>query len=201
MVSIPGGPVELGFPMPRHPWMEAPRPVTLRPYCIDRYEFPNEAGALPRTELSWTEARDACAAVGKRLCSAAEWERACKGTAGWRQSYGPERDPAACNTPIDGSGPGDQPAPLAPSGSHPRCQSPEGVFDLNGNVSEWTAEVWTGPPEPFRAGATVDSTWHTVRGGTMWSRTFYGQDCTSRHGHPSDSRFADDGTRCCRDAR
>ena len=201
MVALPGGTVELGFPMPRHAWMQAPRHVELAPYCIDQYEFPNKKGEPPAVGLSWAEAQAACTEVGKRLCSAAEWERACKGAAGWRFAYGPTRDPSACNTPIDGSGPGTAPAPLAPSGAHPRCRSPEGVFDLNGNVSEWTADPWEGPPEPFRAEATVDATWHTVRGGTMWNRTFYGQDCTSRHGHPADARFADDGLRCCRDAR
>lgn len=201
MVALPGGRVQRGFPMPRHPWMNAPVDVVLDDYCIDRYEFPNTAGAAPRVEVSWTEARDACAAAGKRLCTAAEWERACKGPEGWRQSYGPARDPTACNTPLPGSGPGTAAAPLAPSGSHPRCVSPEGVYDLNGNVSEWTADAWDGPPEPFRPGATVDASWHTVRGGTMWRQTFYGQDCTSRHGHPASARFQDDGFRCCRDAR
>ena len=199
MVPVSGGTVVVGFGMPRHAWMEAERSVHLNGYCIDRYELPNEKGAVPLANLSWSEARAACAKVGKRLCTAAEWERACRGPSGWRQSYGAQRDPTACNTPIDGSGPGVNDAPIAASGSHPRCKSAEGAFDMNGNLSEWVADPWTGPPEPFNTDATVDGTWHTVRGGTMWNRTFYGQDCASRHGHGDGVRFQDDGARCCRD--
>ena len=91
--------------------------------------------------------------------------------------------------------------PSTKAGGWERCRTPEGVYDLNGSVSEWVADPWTGGPEPFNPEARVDpETWGTLRGGTMWSGTFYGQDCTSRHGHAGHFRNIDDGFRCCRDA-
>jgi hypothetical protein len=48
--------------------------------CIDRYEFPDLPCAYP---VVWVRAREAaalCAAVGKRLCDAHEWEGACAGS-------------------------------------------------------------------------------------------------------------------------
>jgi len=200
MVFIPGGLTTIGFPMPLQQWMEPARRVNLSPYCIDRYEWPNKKGELPHGWLTWDEAVAACESVGKRLCSSSEWERACRGASGNRYSYGKQRDPKACNTPIDGSGPGRGPVPIAPSGAYTGCQSEEGVFDLNGSLSEWTRDGWNGRPEPFNPQATVDGDWYTLRGGTMWNRTFYGQDCSSRHGHHRGFENMDDGARCCKEA-
>lgn len=47
--------------------------------CIDQYEFPDIPCEYP---VVWVKAREAaqlCAAVGKRLCDAHEWEGACAG--------------------------------------------------------------------------------------------------------------------------
>lgn len=47
--------------------------------CIDQYEFPDIPCAYP---VVWVKAREAaqiCAAIGKRLCDAHEWEGACQG--------------------------------------------------------------------------------------------------------------------------
>jgi len=47
--------------------------------CIDQFEFPNIPCAYP---VVWVKAREAaqlCAAMGKRLCDAHEWEGACDG--------------------------------------------------------------------------------------------------------------------------
>jgi len=58
-------------------------PQTQRPEdalaCIDQYEFPDIPCAYP---VTWVKAREAaliCAAMGKRLCDAHEWEGACQG--------------------------------------------------------------------------------------------------------------------------
>ena len=47
--------------------------------CIDIFEFPNIPCTYP---VVWTRAQEAaqiCAAVGKRICDAHEWEGACAG--------------------------------------------------------------------------------------------------------------------------
>src|SRR5262249_5154199 len=48
-------------------------------FCIDRYEWPNKAGAMPVYMASWYEAKASCEATGKRLCGDTEWTLACEG--------------------------------------------------------------------------------------------------------------------------
>lgn len=48
--------------------------------CIDQYEFPNLPCAYPVVWVRAREAAELCAALGKRLCDAHEWEGACAGS-------------------------------------------------------------------------------------------------------------------------
>ena len=199
-ISIEGGTYVIGEEHPTQPWHQPAQEVELSPFCIDQYEYSDSPGGMPKADVTWDEAKASCEAIGKRLCTSYEWERACRGPERQRYSYGNERDAQKCNTPISGPGPGSKPAPIRPSGSYSECQSAEGVFDLNGSLSEWVSDPWTGQPEPFNPSETVNAeTWRTLRGGTMWDKTFYGQDCTSRHGHQRSFKNMDDGFRCCRD--
>jgi hypothetical protein len=68
-------------------------------FCIDRYEWPNKVGALPRYMASWYEAKASCEATGKRLCSDTEWTLACEGEDRRPYPYGDgyARDQQACN--------------------------------------------------------------------------------------------------------
>jgi formylglycine-generating enzyme required for sulfatase activity len=157
------------------------RPVAA--FCIDLYEFPNEADALPRVSVSYDEAAALCRANGKRLCKEDEWERACAGNEGWDYAYGETKDPSRCNTESRVGEVKD----LAPASKFPDCKSPIGVYFLDGNVSEWVE-------------ATRDLTGaeQAIRGGTLWVAD-YGQSCYSRHTHDRDTRWNDDGFRCCAD--
>ena len=47
--------------------------------CIDQYEFPGVPCAFPVTQVRADEAAQICAAMGKRLCDAHEWEGGCAG--------------------------------------------------------------------------------------------------------------------------
>ncbi|MET0792150.1 MAG: hypothetical protein ABW061_11570, partial [Polyangiaceae bacterium] len=47
--------------------------------CMDQFEFPNIPCEYPVTWVRSSEAYDICAAEGKRLCDAHEWEGACAG--------------------------------------------------------------------------------------------------------------------------
>jgi len=47
--------------------------------CIDQFEFPNIPCTYPVVWVKAREAAEICAAVGKRLCDAHEWEGACAG--------------------------------------------------------------------------------------------------------------------------
>jgi len=61
-------------------------PATTRPEqaraCIDQFEFPDIPCAYPVVWVRAREAAEICAAMGKRLCDAHEWEGACAGSLG-----------------------------------------------------------------------------------------------------------------------
>ncbi|MBN1593951.1 MAG: M28 family peptidase [Candidatus Coatesbacteria bacterium] len=99
-------------------------------YCIDRYEYPNLIGALPTHSLSWIEAWRHCTEMGKYLCSADEWIRACKGPDDFIYPYGNIYQVGPCNTE------GTDVSVIGPSS---QCISGFGVYDMSGNVFEWTS--------------------------------------------------------------
>ena len=202
MVYIKGGQITVGADGPLQKWEEDAHRVQLSSFCIDRYEYPNKKSELPLSYVTFPEARSLCLSEGKRLCTSAEWEHTCRGVERRRYSYGQYYDSRRCNTPIQGGGPGKSKPPIAESGAHKDCRTPEGVYDLNGNLSEWVSDSWSDFPEPFSKYKFVDpNTWRTLRGGTMWSNTFYGQECSSRHGHKLNWKNHDDGFRCCSDTQ
>ncbi len=120
-------------------------------FCMDKYEYPNKAGAMPVVMKTWYESRDACKAQGKRLCRSSEWTLACEGQERVPYPYGFARSAEACN--IDKphlavnegalGNPRTRDAETArldqrvPSGSFESCVSPYGVHDMTGNVDEW----------------------------------------------------------------
>jgi len=171
-----------------------PVEVTLGPFCIDVFEYPNLEQRYPRTVVTWGEATELCEQRGKRLCRSLEWEAACRGTEGRRHSYGDTFEPGRCYT--EGARHYDD-RDLALIGGFEDCVTPEGVRDLDGGVSEWVLEEHGGPPFP-PDGGPPDRLTHLLRGGTMWTSK-YGQDCLSRHWHARGHRQEDDGFRCCAD--
>jgi hypothetical protein len=128
----------LGKPKPMH-------------FCIDRFEFPNDAGKRPALDVTWEDARSQCVNMGKRLCDAEEWTLACEGPQRKPYPFGYVRDATICNFDkpyiIPDSNAFDNPKTRAAevarlnqserSGSRPRCVSDYGVYDMTGNVDEW----------------------------------------------------------------
>ena len=120
--------------------------VDLAPVCIDRFEARVEhgravsaRGQVPTDSITWHAALAACEAVGKRLCTVAEWEAACRGPEERTYPYGDDYERGRCNT-------GEEDMPIdhmriAPTGSHAACKTPEDVFDLSGNVQEWRSDL------------------------------------------------------------
>jgi formylglycine-generating enzyme required for sulfatase activity len=120
-------------------------------FCVDRYEYPNEAGKLPTVSVTWDEARDLCANEGKRLCAAEEWTLACEGPQMKPYPFGYTRDSTACNIDkpyiLPDNAAYDSTRTRAeevarvsqsePSGSREHCVSDYGVHDMTGNVDEW----------------------------------------------------------------
>lgn len=131
---------------PSGPCPEEMAPIPGMEVCIDRFEASihkkgerefasSRRGVMPAATTSFNQAKEACANAGKRLCTLEEWDRACEGEEGRKYPYGNEFDAKACNAVYLYENPHDS-APK-PSGSMPGCVTPEGVYDLSGNLWEW----------------------------------------------------------------
>lgn len=180
-----------------------------KPLYGKRARAVSAAGALPQAYVSADEAASACREAGKRLCTDAEWQAACRGAAASRYPYGERFRRGACNdrgvSPLgvlealgpDGEGVAEAwghkrmtdprlylvPGGVARTGRFERCRSEEGVFDMVGNLHEWTAD----PEGTFRGGYYLDA--ESLGEGCSYAAT----------GH--DRKYADysTGFRCCAD--
>jgi hypothetical protein len=106
VVAIPAGKHALGSTpgdRGRDPTLEPPgTEVALGAFDIDRYLYPNDLSAPPKTGVSRKQAAKLCEERGRRLCTEVEWERACKGPegdayaggAGWSKACA--SDPKTC---------------------------------------------------------------------------------------------------------
>jgi len=99
------------------------------------FESQNQYNVKPDNMVSWYESATLCLEQGngKRLCRIDEWQLACRGRAGNYYPYGNTYDPNICHTEQDPDvGP-------FPCGSKGDCVSAFGIYDMSGNVSEWSA--------------------------------------------------------------
>jgi formylglycine-generating enzyme required for sulfatase activity/energy-coupling factor transporter ATP-binding protein EcfA2 len=161
MGSEEGDPEAYEDEVPQHP-------VQLAAYQIGRYEITNRqywqcvrAGICvspkndryilgvyqdhPVTDVSWNDAVNFCRWIGGRLPSEAEWEKAARGTDGRRYPWGNHPPDCSLANITDDNGNaciGD----TAPVDSNPDGVSPYGVYNLAGNVWEWTQSLYLDYP-------------------------------------------------------
>jgi protein-disulfide isomerase/uncharacterized membrane protein len=125
-------------------------------FFIDPYEAAltadGKAVSLPGVDpaqVSWTEADAACQKAGKRLCTEDEWASACSGKPqvdnnnnnmvtdddieGARYPYGDFYDAGTCRDQED-----KYKGKAGKTGSKDGCRTAAGVYDLAGNIGEWT---------------------------------------------------------------
>ena len=194
MVWIPTGLLKSGSAVdevPRAADVEPPGvDVPLGGFYIDVLPWPNEAGAIPTTNVSQAEAVRLCEGAGKRLCSELEWERACKGPDNARYDYGPTYDAKACG--------GGQPADVAarhPSGDKAACRSGFGAREMHGGAWEWTDSPWS-----RTATGHKEAPYGALRGGD----DAFGElvtRCAFARGMATASRSPSVGFRCCQGPR
>ena len=95
----------------------------------------------PSTWVTWFQASEACANAGKELLPNAVWQMAATGTPD------PGADNSVCN--VAGSG-------AANTGQLSTCVSDFGVFDMAGNVWDWTADWIADGATGAYGGCTTD---------------------------------------------
>ena len=133
-------------------------------------------GVYPQAYISGAQAARACAAAGKRLCAPVEWRTACMGPQQSTFGYGTAHVPGRCNdagqspmlrlypqvsvswtlvgmTEMNDPRLNQLDATLVPTGSHDQCTNDYGVYDMVGNLHEWTND----PHGTFQGGYYLDT--------------------------------------------
>jgi len=134
----------------------------------------------PVVNITWDEAEAYCVSVGKRLPTEEEWQRGCQGRNMRKYPWGDSRPDG---TRGNYSGISDGYEKLAPVGSYPAGMSPDGVWDMAGNVWEWTA--------------SAEGNKRVLRGGSWADYAAYLR-CASRLKENPNSRVSIIGFRCIR---
>jgi len=141
-----------------------------------------ELAEHPVTFVSWHDAQAYAGWAGKRLPQEVEWEKAARGDTDARLwPWGDKFSPECANTQegrIEGT---------TPIGQYPSGASPYNLFDMAGNVWEWTA-------------SDFDDEGLKVQRGGSWFDPADQARCAARSGARPDGAYEDVGFRCVVDA-
>ncbi|MEO6725573.1 MAG: bifunctional serine/threonine-protein kinase/formylglycine-generating enzyme family protein [Blastocatellia bacterium] len=218
MISITGG----EFMMGRNDGNDYEKPahkVLVKPFYIDETEVtnaqyqefvdtvhrqppphwtngraPSGKASDPVYNVSWDDANAYAQWASKRLPTEEEWEYAARGTDGRLYPYGDKADLQYSNAREDNFS-----EPLAVK-SYPSGASPFGIFDMAGNISEWTADSFklypgsTLPVDNPNAGRKV------VRGGA-YNLPVKDQTATDRFFQLPSTKNKFIGFRCAQDVK
>ncbi len=180
--------------------------VCLDTYWIDEHEVtqaeyekvmgnnPSEfqdCSDCPVEWVTWFEAMEYCNNVDKRLPTEAEWEYAAR-DGGQKVIYGIGKDEISKEDANYGESAGPKPV-----GSYPPNKT--GLYDMAGNVSEWTADWYGrdyyGASPVLNPKGPDDGTVRVIRGGS-WIDYPYNVRASFRFSGNPDDKFQVSGFRC-----
>ncbi|MBI5748543.1 MAG: SUMF1/EgtB/PvdO family nonheme iron enzyme [Nitrospinae bacterium] len=148
------------------------RKVYLNDFFMDKYEVTNEAylrfvkqakhgepkewqvyGYMedkknhPVVFVSFDDALGYCNWLGKRLPTEEEWEKAARGTGGYIYPWGNEFELGKANTSLSGI------VGTTEVGMYEGGRSPYGLYDMAGNIWEWTSSTYIDKEKAVKGGS------------------------------------------------
>lgn len=205
MVLIPAG--EFTFGVNEGAPDESPqRKIELDAFYIDKLEVTNRRFAevfpshtydpriadYPVQGISWTIAVEYATAVGKRLPTEMEWEKAARGPDAREYPWGANFDPELCNIEKGLE------TKLTKVGKYRGGASPYGVLDMAGNIYEWTSDWYEKYEGNTQITARYGQLFRVLRGGSYLSERFDVRSARRRYDKVESAR-EDYGLRCAKD--
>ncbi|GAB4437168.1 MAG: hypothetical protein Kow00120_04420 [Anaerolineae bacterium] len=164
----------------------------------DTYAPRQYAGDRPVTNVSWFGANAYCEAIGRRLPTEAEWERAARGPEGYIYPWGWTFDNTRANTNQSGTG------GTTVIGTYPNGASPFGAEDMSGNAAEWVYDWYqpdfysTEQARQLNPQGPVTGAERVIRGGAWDQRPFFSRT-VHRLSRPANTAAPWIGFRCVSD--